>query len=730
MEKRCTGFLSDDGDWAHCSRPERAGPLDQKPGSETYAHRMHGSCKCGVEHGPAKPRAAGAGIEAIYDYRDEAGGLLFQVVRKVGKRFMQRRPVADAFAWHLSARCKKSECPCQSAALTETRRVLYRLPELLASPTADVYIVEGEKDVDALRRHGFVATCNPHGALKWRFVVEQARVVLRDRTVVVIPDVEPDDPGEVHADQVAASLHGIARTVRVIPLPGAKDAAEWLGRGGTAHELAELVRTAPLWAPSAKPRDTERAPAPAAPPAPAASGVRVAGWESLLLHTRNKDGTTGAGLRNVVANACTILAHDPRWAGILAHDDFAETIVTLSPPPWRATETPAELKPGDWTDGDSVRTQCFFSEHYGVDVGPDTSLAAVSVVAYAQRVHPVRDWLQSLRWDARKRAPSWLVDVFGCDDTPYVRAVGQAFLVACVARIMSPGCKVDTIPILEGAQGIGKSSCLRALVGDEWFLEMSVSDVTNVDAMQVLRRKWIFEMPEIDGWSRTETGHFKGFLSRQVDTYRASYGRGSRDYPRQSCGIGTTNALQYLKDETGNRRFWPVACRRGDVAMVRALRPQLWAEALARYQGGEAWHITDPELLDAFALEQDTRYQSDAWEERVEAWLMAPASPTFQSRQERGVTTADIYTGLGGDLVRMTTADSRRMASVLHRLGWTLTRERAGTARDRRYRPAQRSDSPANGAAHPLGHVLPLPGLDDSEPPELTDDSFPDAEDA
>ena len=287
-----------------------------------------------------------------------------------------------------------------------------------------------------------------------------------------------------------------------------------------------------------------------------------------LLHKRDDDGSSLPGLRNIIANAVTVLAGDPRWTGVFAYDEFAETIVTRKAPPWRAVDAPTEVRTGDWTDEDMIRTQCWLSDQFDIDLGLEAVLSAVKVVAHKARVHPVRDWLIGLRWDGKKRGASWLVDVFGCEDTPYVRSVGQAFLVACIARIMRPGCKVDTVPILEGEQGIGKSSCLRALAGDEWFLEMSISDVTNVDAMQVLRRKWIAEMPEIDGWSRSETSHFKGYVSRQVDTYRASYGRGSRDYPRQCCFIGTTNAREYLKDETGNRRFQPLACRRGDVAMV------------------------------------------------------------------------------------------------------------------------------------------------------------------
>jgi putative DNA primase/helicase len=374
------------------------------------------------------------------------------------------------------------------------------------------------------------------------------------------------------------------------------------------------------------------------------------------------------------------------------------------------------VKAGDWTDIDSIRAACWLSDKHGIDLSSSAIFEAIQAAAAKNRVHPVRDWLEGLRWDAKPRAATWLVDVFGCDNTPYVRAVGTAWLIACVARILRPGCKVDTVPILEGEQGIGKSSALRALVGDDWFLELSISDVSSTDAMQVLRRKWVAEMPELDGWSRAETSHLKGYVSRQTDTYRPSYGRGARDFPRQCTFIGTTNAKEYLKDETGNRRFWPVACRRGDVELVRAIREQLWAEAVARFQGREPWHITDPALLAVFTEEQDARYRSDPWEQLVSAWLEKPADPPWPHRKIHGVTTADVLRGaLGIDSGKITQVDSNRMGAVLRRLGGVCGKqERRSGARVRPFR----WPSAVNGIAP---DVLPVPAPEDSQQALLAD---------
>jgi 5S rRNA maturation endonuclease (ribonuclease M5) len=218
-EKRCHGWTTDDGDWCHCSREELAGSIDAGPDG-CFAHRMHGPCRCGMTHGEAKSGATMRDdIEAMYDYKDERGTLLFQVVRKSGKRFLQRRPDGDGWIWQTSG----------------IRRVLFRLPELTADTTKPVYIVEGERDVETLERAGYLATTNPGGAGKWHFVAEMARQTLAGRDVVVIADA--DGPGREHAKAVADSLTGHASSVRVVEPVSAKDVTDYLEAGGNLDEL-------------------------------------------------------------------------------------------------------------------------------------------------------------------------------------------------------------------------------------------------------------------------------------------------------------------------------------------------------------------------------------------------------------------------------------------------------------------------------------------------------------
>ncbi|HJR06626.1 MAG TPA: AAA family ATPase [Pyrinomonadaceae bacterium] len=233
--QRCYGFLSDDSDWAHCTRAEYSGGLTQYPKSQTYGHKLVGNCKCGVTHNPspatAKLKLSGnKQIAAQYDYRDEQGGLIYQVCRTEPKGFFQRRPDEHG-GWIRN--------------LDGVRRVLYRLPELLASDSSTtVFICEGEKDADALSEHGLLATTNSGGAGKWQ---DEYNETLNNRHVVILPD--NDEAGREHAVKTANLLKTVAASVRLVELPGLPekgDVSDWLNNGGTVKHLQEIVSSTPI----------------------------------------------------------------------------------------------------------------------------------------------------------------------------------------------------------------------------------------------------------------------------------------------------------------------------------------------------------------------------------------------------------------------------------------------------------------------------------------------------
>ncbi|WP_232478999.1 VapE domain-containing protein [Roseomonas rosulenta] len=334
-------------------------------------------------------------------------------------------------------------------------------------------------------------------------------------------------------------------------------------------------------------------------------------WASLL-----RLDPAGTPERNE-ANVITALSLDAAFAGALVFDEFAQEILVTRALPW---EPAGSTLPRAWGDADDVRCAEWLQRHE-INVPPVVVGRSVVAVARNIRVHPVRDYLTALAWDGTPRLDAWAVTYLGAADTPLNRAMAPLWMISAVARIMRPGCKADHMLILEGPQGIRKSTALKVLASEPWFTD-ELAELGSKDAAQQMRGVWIIEMAELDAMGQADVSRIKAFLSRTTDRYRPPYERYVVTVPRQCVLAGTVNPDTYLRDETGNRRFWPVRCGAIDLDGLRRDRDQLWAEAVARFKAGAPWWLDDRELVALAGVEQEARYQADAWDARIERWLV------------------------------------------------------------------------------------------------------------
>jgi len=395
------------------------------------------------------------------------------------------------------------------------------------------------------------------------------------------------------------------------------------------------------------------------------------GWESLL--QLNSEGNVKKSLANVM----TIMAEHPEWESVLAYDAFSESIVATKVPPTREQDRPTNQIEGEWAEADSVRTAAWLAEKYRIDIGPMTVEQAVQGLAHRRIVHPVRDYLRGLKWDAVQRLPKMLTTHFGAEPSEYVSSIGVRYMIGAVARIMKPACQMDTMLVLEGPQGILKSSALRVLAG-HWFADSGL-DIGNKDSYQSLRRVWIYEIPEFASIKAArDIERVKAFLTSRSDHYRPSYGRRAIDVPRQCVFAGSTNESEYLLDKTGARRFWPFKCGRINLVALERDRDQLWAEALARFESNERWWVDSLELRDLCETEQADRTPVDPWVPIVQQWLadgfvLVPDGGGGFDRVNPadGITTTDVLRGaINMHKERIDRAAETRAGQVLRHLGW------------------------------------------------------------
>lgn len=392
-----------------------------------------------------------------------------------------------------------------------------------------------------------------------------------------------------------------------------------------------------------------------------------AAWRDQLL--LNLNGT----VKPVLANAITALRNAPEWAEALAFNEFAHFTVLQKPAPWMKAN--AQM-PADWSPNDDILATEWL-HHQGIFVSVESAGQAVESVARERPFHPVRAYLRELAWDGQSRLRSWLADYLGVEPSPYAAAVGSRWLISAVARVFEPGCKADCCLILEGEQGIRKSTALRVLT-QPWFTD-EIADLGSKDAALQTRGVWVIEIAELDSMSRSDVGKIKAFMSRATDRFRPPYGKRTIESPRQCVFAGSVNHGTYLRDETGGRRFWPVECKAPaiDVDSLAEVRDQLWAEANALYFDGKPWWLDSVELNREASREQEERYEGDPWDELILEWAEGRES----------VSIADVLSlCLEKKKDLWTQWDRSRVARCLRANGWIRFNARSGGLREWRYR--------------------------------------------
>jgi len=517
-------------------------------------------------------------------------------------------------------------------------------------------VVEGEKCADAVSRilPSHVTVTWAGGASAWR---ETDWTALAHRDVILWPDA--DDPGRKAMAALAQRLLVDARRVRVLHDPDRSDgwdAADAIAEGMDAAILASYIdghvrevtdrpadRTADptLTAEPGPPSEPTAEPTSGRTPKPRAPSLLVQ-WGRMPV-TRDAKGIPHATL----ANASAIIRHE--FGGKIWWDSFHERIYT----------TLLSNVPRPWSDVDSshlaVHLQHRLQLHkFTLAVIHD----AVVHAAHQDMRNSVVDWLTQLQWDGQERLSYWVGDALGVTLTPYTMAVSRNWLLSMVYRAYQPGCKVDTMPVLEGLQGIRKSSALE-IIGGEWFACIS-SAFGDKEFAQTIQGKWLVEIPDMSGFSRREHTTVLGFLANRSDRYRASYGRYAEDHPRRCVFAATSETDDYLVDLRGHRRYWPLRCTAVDVHCLKGQRDQLFAEAVALYRRGEPYYEM-PER--DTGEEQRARGHDDLWTEPVLAYLRSrpglPVHPASICRDALEIRVQD-----------MTQAHKLRVINILASQGY------------------------------------------------------------
>ena len=397
-------------------------------------------------------------------------------------------------------------------------------------------------------------------------------------------------------------------------------------------------------------------------------------------------------LTKTIDNAMMILRNDSRIKDRIAYDEFANRVVTQGGLPWNA-----DPKRRTWSDTDDSGMMYFMEHGHRLFIPDKKLMDALALRSEENKFNPVQEYLDSQVWDGVPRLDTLFIDYLGADDNEYVRTVTRKSLAAAVARAMEPGVKYDNMLILTGGQGIGKSTTLR-LLGKDWYSD-SLQTFEGKEACEMIQGVWINEIGELNGFSRSEVGDIKQFLSRTEDLFRAPYGRRTNAYPRSCVFFGTTNDDEFLRDPTGNRRFWPVKVGRHKpkyhiFTQFPLVVELIWAEAVEVWKRGEPLFLAGS-AEDLAKNEQEAHREHSAKEGLVLEFLNEPipldwngrdinfrrayfngaleAQPSTDRILRDRICAAEVWCEcFGQDKARMRQSDTREINAILGRMpGWT-----------------------------------------------------------
>lgn len=413
-------------------------------------------------------------------------------------------------------------------------------------------------------------------------------------------------------------------------------------------------------------------------------------------------------------NLTLIIRNDPRTRGVCRLNEFTSEIVQMAKPGRKAGETPKGIKQlvgpiweiqdpvnGDlWTDAKdhAVRDMIEAPKRqggYGIKVSDRDLRGAIDIVAWESRFHPIRDYLNRVVWDGRPRLDTLFIRYLGADDNAYSRNIARLTLSGAVTRVFEPGHKFDFVTILEGVQGKRKSTFIEVLSGG-WFTELEGDFHDRKRLVENMQGAWICELPELQGLNRADVRVVKAFVSAKTDKVRLAYAKRAQEFKRQCIFLGSTNEDEYLKDDTGARRFWPIACSVAsiDTDTLKGEIDQLWAEAVTVYRdlrkkkprGDLPLYLTDEAArIEAERMQESRRVESveDGMAGQIEAWIDKPVTDPsgFDEVTQEGeviepvyrnfVCAMEVWTEVLGERGRPSQAEAQMIGRAIRRIpGW------------------------------------------------------------